>query len=54
MSVRGLSLNSLSPAKGTTVLVVEDHPDSADAMRQILTTAGADEDDIRTEEFSGY
>jgi ferredoxin-NADP reductase len=24
------------------------------ALRQMLTTAGADEDDIRTEEFSGY
>jgi len=41
VSVRGLSLNSLSPAKGTTVLVVEDHADSADAMRQILTSLGA-------------
>jgi ferredoxin-NADP reductase len=24
------------------------------AMRNVLTKAGADEDDIRTEEFSGY
>ena len=24
------------------------------AMRQMLTSAGVDEDDIRTEEFAGY
>ena len=29
-------------------------PEMVGAMRQILTAAGADEDDIRTEEFSGY
>ena len=29
-------------------------PEMVGAMRRILTAAGADEDDIRTEEFSGY
>ena len=29
-------------------------PGLVTAMRQMLATAGVDEDDVRTEEFSGY
>jgi ferredoxin-NADP reductase len=47
-------LNRYLPALLGPMYYVAGPPAMVAAMRQMLTTAGVDEDDIRTEEFSGY
>jgi NAD(P)H-flavin reductase len=42
------------PSLQGPVFYVAGPPAMVAAMRRMLTAAGADEDDIRTEEFSGY
>ena len=46
-------LRSLPSLQGP-IYYVAGPPAMVTAMRQMLTSAGADEDDIRTEEFAGY
>jgi ferredoxin-NADP reductase len=47
-------LNRYLPALLGPMYYVAGPPAMVAAMRQMLATAGVDEDDIRTEEFSGY
>ena len=47
-------LNRYLPALLGPMYYVAGPPAMVAAMRQMLTTADVDEDDIRTEEFSGY
>ena len=45
--------NTVSSVQGP-IFYIAGPPGMVAAMRQVIVTAGADEDDIRTEEFSGY
>jgi len=45
--------NTVSSVQGP-IYYIAGPPGMVAAMRQVIVTAGADEDDIRTEEFSGY
>ena len=42
-----------SHTKGSTIHYIAGPPAMVAAMRKMLASAGVDEDDIRTEEFSG-
>lgn len=50
---RSMLTNTLSSVQGP-IYYIAGPPAMVAAMRQMIVAAGADEDDIRTEEFSGY
>jgi ferredoxin-NADP reductase len=50
---RGMLLRHIPELQGP-IYYLAGPPAMVTAMRQMLTSAGVDEDDIRTEEFSGY
>jgi ferredoxin-NADP reductase len=52
--INGEMLKRHLPSLQGTIYYIAGPPAMVAAMRRMLTEAGVDEDDIRTEEFSGY